>query len=297
MPYPEVMAGYFPITLLFISSHRIFYPQFRDDPIFPARQRWVPSQPRAPTLYLNNSTRAGVLGCVDQFKVCRTVEGPCWDNGNFTTIFDNYVGEKATEEENVALLLLLSLDESSACGSTQFRGAEALDAQSKIAHMRSLPLAEKQWQVEAERMFQTSLARMQLNVFNVVRGTASTFDGYEDILEEQYRGICKLVKIPTIGWRNINFVGVIGVIVAVLLMWVISRKLEDGAGRQRLIIVLLWNSFLRDMCIGIGKVLSKIPGWLSCGLELFWQHGGQPLWKLLERLFFEPAWNALMLRL
>ena len=233
------MAGYFPITLLFISSHAIFYPQFRDDPIFPARQKArFPSQPRAPILYLNNSTRAGVLGCVDQFKICRTVRGPCWDNGNVTAIFEDHIGEKATEEQNAALLLLLSLDFSTACGSTQFRGAEALDAQSKIAHMRSLPLAEKQWQAEAEKMFQTSLARMQLNVFNVVRGTASTFDGYENILEEKYRGICNLVKIPTIGWRNINFVGVIGVIVTVILTWVIIRKLEDGAGRQHLLIVL-----------------------------------------------------------
>jgi hypothetical protein len=282
------MAGYYPVTLSFISSHAIFYPQFRDDPIFPARQkaRFL-SKEGAPIMYYNNSTRASVLGCVDQFQICRTAKGPCWDNGNVTSIFDDHIGDKATEEQNVALLLLLALDYSTACGSTQFRGAEALDAQSKIAHMRSLPLAEKQWQVEAEKMFQTSLARMQLNVFNVARGTASSFDGYENILPEKYRGICKLVKIPTIGWRNINFVGVIGVIIAVGFMWIISRKKEDRAGHERLIAVLIWESFLRDMCLRIGKVLGTILGWVASGLAFGWQ--------FLECVFFKPAWNVLML--
>jgi hypothetical protein len=39
VPLPEFMAGYYPVTMPFISSHAIFYAQFREDPIFPARQK------------------------------------------------------------------------------------------------------------------------------------------------------------------------------------------------------------------------------------------------------------------
>ncbi|KAH8745060.1 hypothetical protein BGZ57DRAFT_960450 [Hyaloscypha finlandica] len=295
VPLPEFMAGYYPVTISFISSHAIFYPRFREDPIFPARQKAsFPWKDRALTLYYNNSTRAGVLGCVDQFQICRTAEGPCWDNGNVTLIFDDHSGESATVEQNIALLLLLALDYSTACGSIQFRGAEALDAQAKIAHMRSLPLPENQWQVEAEKMFQTSLARMQLNVFNLVRGTASGFDGYEDILPEKYRGVCKLVKIPTVGWRNINFVGVIGIVLVVLFMWIISRKTEDGAGEAHMIIVLLWDRFLRDLCFRVGKTVGTILGWTANGVKIGWEKVVLPLWELLELLLFEPAWRVLM---
>ncbi|KAE9367943.1 hypothetical protein N431DRAFT_445015 [Stipitochalara longipes BDJ] len=267
VPLPEFMAGYYPVTISFISSHAIFYPRFREDPVFPARQ-----EARFP---------------LKDGELTLTAESPCWDNGNVTSIFDGSDGGKATEEENIALLLLLALDYSTACGSTQFRGAEALDAQAKIAHMRSLPLAEKQWEVETEKMFQTSLARMQLNVFNVVRGTASNFDGYTDILPEKYRGICKLVKIPTIGWRNINFAGIVGVLFAVLSLWIVSRKVKDGAGNKRLIIVLFWENFLKDLCFVIEKGIGTVLCWIASGVRFGWEKAVMPL-------IFEPAWRMLM---
>jgi hypothetical protein len=47
-----------------------------------------------------------------------------------------------------------------------------------------------------------------------------SLDEYEDNLPEKYRGICKLVKIRTVGWRNTNFVGVIGIILVDLFMWI-----------------------------------------------------------------------------
>jgi len=297
VPLPQFRAGPFPITISFISSHTILYPEFRDDPVFPARQKArFPPEYRGPTLYYNNSTRAGVLGCVDQFRICRTARGPCWDNGNITSIFDDQVGNTVTEEQNVGILLLLSLDYSTSCGSIQFRGAEALDAQSKVAHMQSLPLAEKQWQVEAEKMFQTTLARIQLNVFNVVRGIASSFDGYEDTLPAEYRRICDLAKIPTVGWRNINFVGVIGVVIIVLCFWGLSWKLKTGSGGKTLVAVLLWENVLKKPCIGISKAVIKVLGWIVSGLKLGVDKLGPPLWTGLKFFIFDPLrWVLLSL--
>lgn len=153
----------------------------------------------------------------------------------------------ATEEENVVKLLLLALEFSSACGSTQFRGVEALDAQSRLAHMQSQNLNSNQWHVEVEKFFQSSLARIQLNAYDIVRGTAAAFDDYHDILPARYRGICSLVAIRTVGWKNINVVGLVGTIFAVALLWTMSRKAKDQKGVESLVIVIFLRRYLRKI--------------------------------------------------
>jgi hypothetical protein len=206
--------------MLFISSHSILYPQYRSDPIFPAREqdKFEPDYD-GPVYYYNNSTRAGVLGCVDSYQICESENGPCWSNNNISSIPQAPLNHSATEDENVAALLKLSLDYSTSCGSVQFRQAQALDAQSKITHIQSLPLPTSQWEVETEKMFRTSLARMQANVYDVVRGTASSYEGYRDILDPKYRGLCGLLRIPTTGYTNINFLGLLGIVLAVVTIW------------------------------------------------------------------------------
>jgi len=244
------MAGPYPVTLIFISSHGVLYPQLRLDPIFPAQSRaefklgYVGS-PK----YFNNSTQARVLGCVDQYRICKSTSGPCWTNGNITSILEAPQNQMPTEEENVVKLLVLALEFSSACGSTQFRGVEALDAQSRIVHMESQNLASKQWQVEVDKFFQTSLARIQLNAYDIVRGTAATFDDYHDILPAKYRGICSLVAIRTVGWTNLNVVGLVGTIFGVTLLWIISRKAKDQKRVETFVVTLLWRNYLRKIFV------------------------------------------------
>jgi hypothetical protein len=161
-----------------------------------------------------------------------------------TSIPQTPESQPATEEENVIKLLQLALHYSSACGSTQFRGAEALDAQTKIAHMQSQNLVSEQWKVEVEKFFQTSLARIQLNTYGIARGTAAAYDGYRDVLPARHRGICDLVAIPTVGWKNLNVVGLVGTVFGVAVLWVISRKMRDQKGGEILVAVVLWRGYL-----------------------------------------------------
>jgi hypothetical protein len=235
---------------MFISSHSILYPQPRLDPIFPAQSRAkFPLGYTGSPKYFHNSTRATVLGCVDQYLICKDTSGPCWANGNITSIPQTPKNRTSTVEENVIELLFLALKFSSACGSIQFRGVEALDAQSKIAHMKSQHLASKQWEVEVEKFFQTSLARIQLNAYDIVRGTAAAFGDYHDILPARYRGICNLVAIRTVGWKNLNVMGLVGTIFAVALVWIISWKVKDQKRVDTFIFILLWRNYLRKICV------------------------------------------------
>jgi hypothetical protein len=264
---------------MFISSHDLLYPQYRTDPVFPAHQKAkFPPEYKGPTLYFNNSTRAGVLGCVDEYRICKTQSGPCWTNKNITSI-PGPQNRDATEEENVATLLKLALDFSTSCGSVQYRQAEALDAQAKIADTQSLPLAPKQWQVEAEKIFQTSLARMQSNIYNIVRGTSANHDGYHDILDPNFRGICELVKIPTPGQTNINFWGAIGTVAAVVFVWVmpVRRKVSSGDEVMKVMVaVLLWD-----------RVLLPILQGMATAAVWSWEHS-KPLRDGIEDYILKP---------
>ncbi|KUJ14512.1 uncharacterized protein LY89DRAFT_784443 [Mollisia scopiformis] len=209
-PLDEFTAGPYPVTLNFISSHAIYYHNFRNDSVFPAqtKARFADGYP-GPDLYYNNSTRAGVLGCVDQYQICESINGPC------------------------------------SAGSTQFTGSEALDAQSKLNHMLSMQLADEQWKVEAEKMFQTSLARMQINLFDFVRGTAAGYPGAYNTLPPEHRGMCAMVEIPTVGWRNVNLVGFLGTIAALGVVWGVSRKRKDASGEEILVVTIIYNSLVR----------------------------------------------------
>lgn len=285
VPISELSVGLLPVTLMFISSHSIMYPQLRTDPVFTATTKALFSpEYRLPPKYFNNSTKAGVLGCVDQYEICKTAFGPCWTNENITSIPRTPANRNATEEENVIMLLLLALDLSTACGSTQFRGAEALNAQSKIAHMQSLELAEEQWKIEAEQMMQTSLPRMQVNAYDIVRGSAASFDGYQNTLPVRYRGVCKLLKIQATGWTNINTVGYFGTCAAVGLLWVIGGKKRDSRGVKTLIIELVWRYYLRDLLSWMHRRL--------CGVYLKWLF--VRMGTHIQRWILQPLMTALL---
>ena len=198
---------------------------------------------------------------MDKYQICKTKTGPCWSNNNISSIPQSPKNRNPTEEENVATLLNLALDFSTSCGSVQYRQAEALDAQSKIAHIQSLPLADRQWEVEAEKMFQTSLARMQSNIYDIARGTAKKYEGYENVLDPKYRGICGLVQILTPGHTNVNLWGLLGTSLAVLLLWMYHLRgfiwkkilIPGGAWAWRQMGRLRQSKF----CLGCWDLLSK----------------------------------------
>lgn len=189
--------------------------------------------------FYNKSIRAGVFGYVNRYQICKTDRGPCRDRRNISSIPLSHNGQAATVEENVIQLLLLAMDLSSTCGSVQYRGAEALDTQSKILDTQSLFHAKMQWVVKVEKLFRTSMARMQLTFFNVAPGTAAESDGYHGIMPDIYSAICDMIKIPVVGWTNFTLAGILGTCLAVVLVWVFSRKLTVS-DRRILVVMLMW---------------------------------------------------------
>nr|OQO18563.1 hypothetical protein B0A51_14522 [Rachicladosporium sp. CCFEE 5018] len=185
------------LTIMFVNSCRLFYQKASEDSIFPAQTR------RPDGLYANYDSRARPLACIDWIEIC-TQEGECAhpsvaDNDmDMPLVFTRYAMNKSTSYDGIFA-----------------RGASALDAQSRIRGDVSLPLSESppQWAVESEAIFETSLARIQYDAFDIASGAGSDrLDIYEDTLPPKFRGnkSCKLFtfQLPK-GYHNLGFVQMI----------------------------------------------------------------------------------------
>ena len=264
MPLPEFRAGLNDVSILFISSQRNFHTTQRTDPIFPAvYPKNFTLAGHTVALWYNNNTRAGVLGCVDYKRICDFSGTTCWDNSNFTRASEPPPGQQASEAQNAYQLLVLSLGSSQAYGSIQYRGGSGLNAQSKAGQFTSLPLALEQWKVEAEALFQTSLVRMQITIFDIARGTYANEPGFSDGLLPAYRGICSMVKFKSVGWRNVSFWGFWGILALAFCLVVASRRSNEGVlyievFRQKGVRLVKWLA--NRLSFAIREVRA---GWLS----------------------------------
>ena len=107
---------------------------------------------------------------------------------------------------------------------------------------------------------------MQSNVYDIVRGTAANFDGYHNVLEPEYRGVCELVKIPTLGWTDIHFWGSISTFFAVVLVWALSMRVRSAS--RDMVAVFLWKKAIKPVIWGLFEIVkwawehSKLGEWL-----------------------------------
>jgi hypothetical protein len=77
-PRPELTHPEFStITLLSVSSLRIFYKKWSDDPIFPANEVVVLPGERKPW-FRNSDLRARPLACINYIEVCLGDGITCW---------------------------------------------------------------------------------------------------------------------------------------------------------------------------------------------------------------------------
>lgn len=245
-------------------GHGVKYSQPRNDPIFPAATEDVVSA--GPPRYIHNDTIAGVLGCVDEIQICGSVHGPCWTYANMSTILHDIrlssklenSSDEISEKELLAYFLRNSLSSSTAYDAIKFRKSQSLTAQAKLANGQSLMLPERQWHVEVEKIFQASLARIQLDAFDISRGTARAFSDYHDMLPAEYRGICRLMSIQSQGYRNTNTMGLFGTLIGIVFIWSLGwRKLQKNYTHE-LNAYRSWNKVLRRPCVWIKDMVITI---------------------------------------
>lgn len=106
-------------------------------------------------------------------------------------------------------------------------------------------LPPEQWKVEARRWFKASLARIQVELVNTVRGTANTPSDYYRI-PQPYRRMCDMGKFKSVGWRNVSVSGFAGLLFLAGSISLASVQTKEGdlwlgVGAQAVMYVSSWS--------------------------------------------------------
>ena len=207
-------------TLMFINNMGVMYPQKRDDPIFYANELVENT-----TSYFNNQMYAGVLGCMDRTMICPPNGGPC-----VSDIRQIGTNNTSTDESAVQYMLGIGMLWSTIGGSFRYRRAEALDAQAKVSNTYSIELAGEQWKVEAEQLFTTSLARIQIAIRNMARSNEPDRPVPEDqnYLPDHLRRICGMYKFRSVGWRNVRVAHLSGIVAGAMVLFIAGIMTDDN---------------------------------------------------------------------
>jgi hypothetical protein len=178
------------LTLMFISSCRIFYAGRSNDYIFPADQDLI----NCPGKFCNTDPRARPLACIDWNEIC-THNGIC-------SPMEEEHEEYGTEFE----FTRSALRKSTAFHAIEFRLGNALLAQESVGDYESLPLNSDQWIAESKSLFNTSLARIQFDALDIATGVGHEKASYEPVTPSWARGkLCGFYRfrLPK-GYTNIN---------------------------------------------------------------------------------------------
>ena len=224
---PEFLVPNQTVTLMIISSGMIFHLAERSDPVFPADRRT--KDPVGGSYRWYNSRHHGsVLVCADSFEICTARNETCY---NWQTRPPPWsVGDSAprkppaSDEEQAYALLYHAGLHSNTYHAIRSRLAYGLDAQRHVNQHLSTGLAPEQWKSEARLLFQTSLARMQQDVYDIVRGTASHTEGFENSMPQRYRGMCERVKFQSMGWANLSLFWLLVLPATAVLLAASSRR-------------------------------------------------------------------------
>jgi hypothetical protein len=226
------------MTIIFVSALHIFYPKPSSDPVFPAdTPRFVGGDPNP--WYYKSDPRARAFACIDRHELCAPDGQKCWS---------------MTETDDTDLprdywLMKLSLLKSNIYDSIEKRLGSALIAQEKVSQFTSEALDDKHWMREAERLFATSLARIQFDAWSIASGEDWVHegnDGYVDLTPDEAGNLCGIFKFNNAAYSNVNFWAFFGLLWVLPVTWFLSLK-------DRVIIRAIDNvcSCLRHGCLAV----------------------------------------------
>jgi hypothetical protein len=141
--------------------------------------------------------------------------------------------DPSPDERLILYLLDIALEDFDAAGSILHRGGNGLEAAKKIGAMFPFTFLEQaQWMVEVESLFQTSLARMQLNILDFATEAYVSHGGLGAKVPEYAANAYKLCKFPAHGYRNINGVWFVGTNVFCVVLFLWSRRYSTPRQRE-----------------------------------------------------------------
>lgn len=184
------------------------------DPIFYANEaEQVGGLPEL--FYYNSDPRARPFACVDTTELCSPDGKTCW---SMTSPIP--YGLTSTPDY---WLMKWSLENSNIYDSIKWRLGTALKAQESISQSVSRPLSPFQWQIEANQLFATSLARIQFDAWDIAAGADRGRPGYIEATPDEAKGqLCGLFKFKTSDYTNVNLAAFIGIILLAFTLFFLT---------------------------------------------------------------------------
>lgn len=262
------------LTLIFIHPQKISYLVPSDDPIFPAHTEfYIDSSDKPRWRYMG--PHASVLACVDT---------TLWRDPSTGSNWQPYLPEPSfvIEDSHTRggfLFMVYTLLWSNIYDTINYRLGGGLAAQKLVHGWESLPLAKEQWKVEAKQLFETSLARIQIDAWNIAQGTAASYPGLQRLEVES--AVCDgTFLFMSQGWQNVNVTGSIWIGVLAVIFVVLAMPLYDG----RLFVQWLWvfatKTVPRFLLITIPRFLTKKIMTVSRKICGYWERTTQAVRRL-----------------
>ena len=126
-----------------------------------------------------------------------------------------------------------------------------------------------QWQLEAQRLFNVSLARMQTEIIAMTRTVEPRADHYlGNYFSNRSVNSCGMIKLNADGWRNVSVVGLAGMLGLALGLWLVTMEVGHT-------IVLVWL---------YQKVASPALVLLFAGLQSTYRFASKGFYRVYRRI-------------
>lgn len=185
-------------TIVFVTPLHIIYTKPSNDPIFRADTKFrYPGDTR--DYYKNGSPKSRAFACIDETLFCGSSGTCCWHEHEKMPS-----GCPDVSKGPAYWFMVYSLKKSNAYDSIKLRLGSSLIAQQRVGLARSQPLADNHWQLEAEHMFKTSLARAQFDAWSLASGEDNDDETYMNTVPNKMGDMCGLFKFHAIGHVNVQ---------------------------------------------------------------------------------------------
>jgi hypothetical protein len=201
-----------------VTALRIIYTKRSNDPVFPADKAFQYPGDKG-FYYYNSQPKARAFACIDETEFCAPSGSPCWHANNPIP-----AGGLNTSSY---WFMKYALKSSNTYDAIKLRLGSGLLAQQRVGQSRSMPLADNHWQLEAEHLFKTSLARAQFDAWSIASAEDHDNPTYTDTLPDEARGnMCGLFKFQASGYVNIRIQPFVWLMLAWPLMLLLSIELK-----------------------------------------------------------------------
>lgn len=212
------------VTILFTSALRIFYPEMNDDPVFPADREFDVHGDGSELWYWKSDPKARVIGCLDRNEMCTEDGTKCWTLEDEPTEFQLH---------SEYWFMKFALAKATIYDAIQSRLGDALVAQEMVTGFQSRDLVADGWKLhwmqEAERLFQTSLARIQFDAWSIGSGEDEKRvlnDGYSNYTDEKAGNLCGKFKFKSSRYTNILEAWYIGLLFLWPALWILATETD-----------------------------------------------------------------------